>query len=255
MKILVTGAFGWTAVAIVKALKYAGHSVIAFDLPTASCSNEIRPLFDKVTRGPISDFEEFYNATQSVEAIFHLAVAIGEDAYKKPDHPFSVNVQGTYNVFESARRREIQKVVLMSEAAVHNLPSEGERLNAKTDWRSSQESDHLYDLTKRLQEEIARDYCETFGMNAVVLRAGHIVDGRMGVDPSDRSLSKLEYCRGGWVCRYDLAAACLKALELNTAGYTAFHIIGSAAARKHFDLERTETELGFTPAITFDQYP
>jgi len=50
-------------------------------------------------------------------------------------------------------------------------------------------------------------------------------------------------------------AACLEALELNTPGYMAFHIIGAAAARKHFDLERTEIELGFVPRIRFEQYP
>ena len=64
------------------------------------------------------------------------------------------------------------------------------------DWRSSEEDSPLYDLTKRLQEEIARDYCETHGMTTIVLRAGHIVDGRSEKDLKGRSLSTLTYCRG-----------------------------------------------------------
>ena len=30
------------------------------------------------------------------------------------------------------------------------------------------------------QEEIARDFCATYGMQAIALRAGHIVDGQAG---------------------------------------------------------------------------
>jgi len=134
MQVLVTGAFGWTAAAIVKAVKHAGHKVVAFDLPTAVCSDEMRALFDKVVLGTIAVFADVYCATQSIDAIIHLAVAINKDDYQKPAIPFSVNVQGAYNVFESARRRGIQKIVLMSEAAVHVLHPEGEYLHAVTDW-------------------------------------------------------------------------------------------------------------------------
>jgi len=76
----------------------------------------------------------------------------------------------------------------------------------------------------------------------------------MGLDPAGQTLSTLDYCRGGWVCRYDLATACVKALHLSTLGYTAFHVIGATEARKHFDIERTETELGFVFETRFEQY-
>ena len=140
-------------------------------------------------------------------------------------------------------------MVLVSSAAVH-LPPGSAPLSASA-WRSSPGGDHLYDLTKRLQEEIARDFCATFGMTAVVLRAGHLVDGMYGVDAHGRSLGGLRYARGGWLCRHDLARACLQALRFPHTGYHAFHVVGS---RARFDLERTERELGFHCAVTFDQY-
>ena len=254
MRILITGAFGWTAFAIVKALYQAGHSLSAFDLPTVQPSSGILELIDRVSLGTVEDFEAVHFTTRSVDAIIHLAVAIGKHDYESPDMPFSVNVRGTYNVFESARLHGIEKVVMMSEAAVHLPQEEGEYLHAEKDWRSSAGGDHLYDLTKRLQEEIARDFCETYGMNVVVLRAGHIVDGQKGVDPSGRSLPELNYCRGGWVCRYDLAVACVKAIEMNNPGYHAFHVIGAVEAQRHFDLIRTEKELGFVPQIRFENF-
>jgi len=255
MRILVTGAFGWTATSIIQTLRQDGHEIRAFDLPTATCPDSVKPLLSDIVTGDIADFEQVNLAVRSVHAIVHLAVAVDANAYRTPYIPFLVNVQGTYNLFEAARRFAVHRIVLMSSAAVHLDPTIGEELSALTDWKSSADQDHLYDLTKRLQEEIARDFCATFGMSAVVLRAGHIVDGRAEVDPQGKPLSTLDYCRGGWVCRYDLARACLKALELSWAGYHAFHVIGAAAARQHFNVARTERELGLAFESLFEQYP
>jgi nucleoside-diphosphate-sugar epimerase len=162
-------------------------------------------------------------------------------------------VLGTYNVFEAARRQEVSKVVLMGSAPVHLAPLESGRVDARTRLPTSAGGDHLYDLTKRLQEEIARDFCETYEMEMVVLRAGHVVDGIEGVDAKGTPLGELDYCRGGWVCRHDLAEACLKALSFEAKGYHAFHIIGSRESREYFDIERMEEKLGFRPLVTFEE--
>ena len=145
------------------------------------------------------------------------------------------------------RANNIGKVILIGSAAVH-LPRVGKSAD-EAKRRSSNDADYLYDLTKRLQETIAQDFCETFEMTATALRAGHIVDGRENADPKGASLSELEYARGGWVCRYDLAAACLKAPERSETGFQVFHIIGSNGARTRFDVERAEQELGFKIAV------
>ena len=95
-----------------------------------------------------------------------------------------------------------------------------------------------------MQETIAQDFVVTSDLSVVTLRAGHIVDGRETCDSHGRALEDLDYCRGGWICRLDLADACRLALELDTSGYEAFHVIGSREAEQHFDIERTEHELG-----------
>lgn len=251
-----TGASGWTAVSIIQALGQAEHEIVGFDLKNAHYRNEVAPLFGNLISGDVSNFNEIETAIQvtPINAIIHLAVSVGKDDYQKPDIPFAVNVKGTYNVFESARRNAVPKVILISSAPVHLPQRSGPLHNAQTDWKSSSNEDHLYDLTKRLQEEIAKDFCETFGLQVVVLRAGHIVDGHKRVDPAGRDLAGLEYCRGGWVCRYDLARACIKALELNPEGYAAFHIIGAERASQHFDVDRTERELGLMFETRFEQY-
>jgi uronate dehydrogenase len=253
-RVLVIGAFGWTAITIVQALWQAGHEIIAFDLPTAVCPDAIRPLLSEVIWGDVTAFEQVDRTVRTADAIIHLAVAVKKTDYDAPDIPFTVNVKGTYHVFQAARQHNVQQIILMSSAAVHLSPPTGRQLDALTDWHSSPGDDHLYDLTKRLQEVIARDFCETFGMNSVVLRAGHIVDGRSGVDPQGRPLASLQYCHGGWVCRYDLAQAYVKALTLVKPGFHAYHIIGSQAAYRNFDIERAEQELGLTFENRFEAY-
>jgi len=253
MRVLVTGASGWTATSIIQALSQAKHDIVGFDLENARYRDDVVPLLSKQVSGDISNFKQVQGAMQSmaVEAIIHLAVAVGEDDYQSPDIPFAVNVKGTYNVFETAHRNGVNKIILISSAAVHLNTHSG---NGGRAWKSSPNDDHLYDLTKRLQEEIAQDFCETFGMQSVVLRAGHIVDGQKQVDPKGRALTSLEYGRGGWVCRYDLAQACLRALEFSSKGYTMFHIVGAEQARQHFDIERTERELKLSFKTRFEQY-
>lgn len=253
MKILVTGAGGWTARAILEVLVREGHEVVALDLLGHVClEGGSSPAPARWIEGSVADAASVEAAARSVGAIIHLAVAVGPNDYSSPEVPFSTNVLGTYNVFEAARREETSQVVLIGSAPVHLTLLEGGKVNARTGLPTSSGGDHLYDLTKRLQEEIARDFCETYSMNAVVLRAGHVVDGVKGVDANGTPLEELEYCRGGWVCRYDLAGACLKALSFGAKGYHAFHIIGSREAREQVDIERTEDELGFRPRVTFE---
>ena len=227
---------------------------MGFDLHSAVRASESAGLPVRWLKGDVAEVAAVDRATRGIDAVVHLAVAVGEEDYGQPELPLSTNVLGTYNVFEAARRRQVLRIVLVSSAAVHLAPITSRLLDARSDWRSDSGPGHLYDLTKRLQEEIARDFCETFAMSAVVLRAGHIVDGRAKVDARGRPLETLDYTRGGWVCRHDLARACLAALRFESTGYHAFHVIGSRAARDRFDIDRTERELGFRCQVEFAEF-
>jgi nucleoside-diphosphate-sugar epimerase len=254
VRILVTGAGGWTARPILEALLREGHEVVALDLPGYAYHGDgSLHLPARWIEGSVTDLAGLEEAARSVEAIIHLAVAVGPNDYSWAKVPFSTNVVGTFNVFEAARRQEVSKVVLVGSAPVHLVPLGSGRVDAHTRLPTSAGGDHLYDLTKRLQEEIARDFCETYEMEVVVLRAGHVVDGIKGVDAKGTPLGELEYCRGGWVCRHDLTEACLKALSFGAKGYHAFHIIGSRESREHFDIDSTEEKLGFRPRVTFEE--
>lgn len=253
MKILITGACGWTAQAIAEKLTMSNHEVIGLDLPKKINSETNPQYFSKLIEGSILDRTLLLEICENIDALYHLAITVGQDEYQNPRIPFEVNVFGTYSVLETARLINIPQIILMSEAAVHLTPTKT-KMKALTDWSSDPGTGHLYDLTKRLQEEIARDFVDTFKLNITTLRAGHIVDGRTHTDSHGRSLNDLDYCRGGWVCRYDLANACQAVLEHPQTGYRAYHIIGARPARKYFDVEQAELELGLAYQQDFREY-
>lgn len=257
MRILVTGAFGWTARAILEGLKAAGHRITALDVLPEAEGEAIRHLADDLICANVAEFDGVSQAMQGIQVVVHLAVAVGQTDYWASEVPFATNVKGTYHILEAARLYQVDKVILMSEASVQIPTAPGEIVRATDPLKTSNNDpvEHLYDLTKRLQENIGQDFASAYGMNVVVLRAGHIVDGREQVDPHGKPLADLTYLRGGWVCRYDLATAVEQAINLPTAGYQAFHVVGSEEARATFEIERTERELGMQFTRRFTEYP
>jgi nucleoside-diphosphate-sugar epimerase len=246
---LITGAAGWTARPILDRLGGAAPPLICLDVEQPA-DGQLQGL--RWIQADVGDFGAVEAAiSPDVTAVVHLAVAVGESNYAQPETAFRTNVLGTYNVFEVARRNAVRRVVLISSAPVH-LPSA--TIRSATEWKSDAGEGHLYDLTKRLQEEIARDYAATFRMDAIVLRAGHVVDARERRDPHGRDLEQLAYCRGGWVCRHDLAAAVARSLDAPLSGFHLFSIVGAGSARRRFDVERAEDQLGFTIEARFEEY-
>lgn len=250
MRVLVTGACGWTAKAIVEALSDEQHEIIGLDLPSVEPHVDIQ-LLENIHRGSVADFDFVLKTVRNIDAIVHLAVTTSD--YHTPESPFNVNVRGTANIFESVRQNNIERIVLMSSAPFH-VQHNG-KIHAINDRLQGHGGDFIYDMTKCLQEDIASYYATTHSIKTITLRAGHIVDGRTKLDPKAQSLETITYGRGAWICRYDLAQAVLLALKYPVANYNAFHIIGCEEAKEYFDMERTETLLGFTPETKFEKYP
>ena len=155
-----------------------------------------------------------------------------------------------------SRSEEVSKIVLMGSAPVHLAPLESGRVDARTRLPTSAGGGHLYDLTKRLQEEIARDFCETYEMEVVVLqswsrgrrhqrcrregqpRLGNwSTVGAAGCASTPTTWPKRVSRRSPWTRR---------ATTPSTSLARASH--GSTST-----LQRTEEKLGFRPLVTFKE--
>ena len=133
-----------------------------------------------------------------------------------------------WNVLESARRHGLRRVVHMSSCVVQH--PDGVFLSS--DVRSKEGT--LYGITKRLQEEMCRQFHDAYGLRIIIFRPASIGDSRLGISRDGLP------ARGGisWVCRHDLAEACHLALESETIDFDIMH------TASHPEADRTATSPG-----------
>jgi UDP-glucose 4-epimerase len=128
MKVLITGGSGFLGAWIVKRLAASGHQIRIFDIAAnKSLVAEIAgPLADAVEwrTGDIVKTAHVHAAAEGCGAIVHLAGILTPDCKTDPIRGAKINLVGTLNVFEAARRLGIGRIVYTSSAAVYG-PTDG----------------------------------------------------------------------------------------------------------------------------------
>jgi nucleoside-diphosphate-sugar epimerase len=237
MRIAVFGAAGWLGRAILAAS--AGRAEVrAFDRDPAAW-DEWRDLdgdwSGEVVHGDIADFDAVTAAVAGVEAVIHTAVFYPREDPEHDPRPFLVNLKGLWNVLEAARLAGLERVVHVGSCMT--IHPRGLFFDADT---RSIEGD-LYGICKRLQEEMCRQFHDAHGMSTIVLRPDYIVDSRLGLG---RHRERLDPGSGrlGWVCRHDLAEACLLAATKPGLGHEVLHI--APAGEEFCNVGRAREVLG-----------
>jgi nucleoside-diphosphate-sugar epimerase len=167
VKILVTGATGFTGKALVKRLLRDGHEVVGLDYKEGHKTEELRRLGAEIVIGTVTDTDVVRRCVQGVEVVQHLAAAFRE-LNVPPSHYHKVNVDGTRNVLEAARDAGVRKVIYCSTCGVHgnvDNPPGGEDAPI-------QPADY-YQQTKYEAEPIALEYGQR-GLQVTILRPAAI---------------------------------------------------------------------------------
>jgi NAD dependent epimerase/dehydratase len=118
--ILITGGTGFIGSHLAEMLVRQGNKVTCFDryninnnwgwLEESELSNDINVIL-----GDVRDFDSVHDATAGQDIIFHLAALIGIPySYKSPLAYIRTNIEGTYNILESSRLRQIEKIIITS---------------------------------------------------------------------------------------------------------------------------------------------
>lgn len=179
---LVTGGAGFIGSNLCEAILDLGYRVRCLDdLSTGKQANVDlfagRPGYEFL-RGDIKDFDTCLKACEGVDYVLHQA-AWGSvpRSIEMPLFYCANNIQGTVNMLEAARRAGVKTFVYASSSSVYgdeaHLPKqegvEGELLSP-------------YALTKRADEEWAKQYTRHYGLRTVGLRYFNVFGRRQ--DPN-----------------------------------------------------------------------
>jgi NAD dependent epimerase/dehydratase len=171
MKILITGAGGFIGSHLVEHCVENGYDVRAFVrynssgnfgwLETSRVKNEI-----EVIPGDIRDYDSVYSSTESVDVIFHLAALIGiPHSYISPMAYIRTNIEGTYNVLESARQRSTEQVLITSTSETY-----GTAQYVPVDEKHPHLAQSPYAATKIAADQMALSYHRSFDLPVKIIR-------------------------------------------------------------------------------------
>ena len=169
--VLVTGAMGCLGAWTVRELALRGSKVVAFDRSTERrrlnlVMSGVEMESVHFVAGDLVDLASLISLidSENVDRIIHLGAL--QLPFCKADPPAGalVNVVGTANVFEAARRNAIPQVVYTSSIAVFDMP--GGRLEHDADPRPTSH----YGAYKLANEGTARAYWGDSGIASIGLR-------------------------------------------------------------------------------------
>lgn len=178
MKVLVTGATGFTGKRLTEILLQRGFDVRViirdrsrFKIPE---NNKL-----EIVVGDLKNMSDVDNAIQNVEIIFHVA-ALYRTAGAEPQEYWDTHVKATENLLNSAHRNGVKKFIHTSTVGIH-----GHIENPPADENYRFKPGDIYQLTKLEGEKKAKEFHDKTGLPLVIIRPSAIYG------PGDMRLLKL----------------------------------------------------------------
>jgi CDP-glucose 4,6-dehydratase len=179
-RVLVTGATGMVGSWLTRRLVEDGAYVVALIRDADPQSELLRSgTINRVSvvNGRLEDYDSVERAVNEhdVDTIFHLgAQTIVGTAQRSPMQTLAANVQGTWNVLETARvHAELVRrvVVASSDKAYGEQPDLPYREDMPLTGRAP------YEVSKSCTDLVTQSYAITYGVPAVIARCGNIYGG------------------------------------------------------------------------------
>jgi len=166
-KVLVTGGAGFIGSNLVRKLLEEGNSVTVLDNYMSGYRSNLDPFpAVRIIEGDIRDKTIVESAMQGAEVVFHLAASVGNKrSIDQPLMDAEINVLGTLQVLEEARKAGVRKIVASSSAGIFG---ELKTLPIKED--HPVEPDSPYGCTKLCEEKLCLSYAKLYDIEAVCLR-------------------------------------------------------------------------------------
>ena len=171
--VLVTGADGFIGSHLTEALAIAGAKVTALVHYNAFGLNgwldEVPdPILSaiEIRRGDIRDSGFMLDVLEDRDVVFHLAALIAiPHSYDAPQSYVDVNITGTLNILEAAKRHNVGKVVQTSTSEVY-----GTALRKPIDEDHPLQGQSPYSASKIAADMLSEAYVRSFSLPIVTLR-------------------------------------------------------------------------------------
>ena len=160
MRVLITGGCGFVGSQVAREAAGRGHDVTTADL------DHVSPDVDL----DIRDAAQVDEAVHGPDVVVHCAAIVGPGpARENPGLAVDINIRGTANVLEAARRHGA-RVVYLSTATLYGM---------RPDLKPLHESDlpspvSHYDATKYAAEVLCRSYRLDFDVDVICIRTGFV---------------------------------------------------------------------------------
>jgi nucleoside-diphosphate-sugar epimerase len=208
--------------------------------------DEAGPFSDRVLSADIADYKQVAQVVERLsplDDIIHLAGNPSPQAAW--EEVLAGNIVGTRNIFEAARAFRVPRVVYASsnhvtggyEGIESNYFLHRQTEPVKISTKDPVRPDSDYGVSKAFGEAVARYYCARWGVEAICLRIGAVLDD----DDPTTDARNLRI----WLSHRDLVQLVEKSLATNIPFGIYYGISNNKGA--FYDLMNARHELGFVP--------
>ncbi|MFW9919756.1 MAG: NAD-dependent epimerase/dehydratase family protein [Candidatus Thorarchaeota archaeon] len=165
----VTGGNGFVGSHIVRELEKRGHDITLL-LRKSSNLDLISGVSFKTVTGDVTDFSSLISGIPNdTEWLFHNAAIMADWGGKQ--HFIPVNVEGTRNILEVVRKKDIPCLIHTSSTAVYGFPNKVEPMVEDDEWKPM----NTYQKSKAEAEKLILEYTETYGVKVTRVRPPTVV--------------------------------------------------------------------------------
>jgi len=222
MRVLLTGASGGIGSRLRKLLP-PFYDLVLSDLTPP---DDLAPG-ETFIAADLADPAALDRAASGVDGIIHLGGQSVEAAW---DVILRANIEGTYNLFEAARKQKVRRVVFASTNHVVGFYPRSRKIG--TDVLPLPDS--RYGASKAFGEALGALYAHKYGIGVLCLRIGHVTDA-----PRDKRGLSI------WLKPEDLVALVRIGLERDGLVYEVVYGVSDNA--RSFWINERARELGYCP--------
>lgn len=193
MAVFITGATGYIGNNLAMRLANDEKQVHALCRDAAKKHLLLHPNI-QIFEGDITDPAAVEKGMTGCTHVYHLA-AFARVWAKDPSTFYRLNVEGTKNILDVAKKLQVQKIVFTSTAGV--LGPSGAAPVKEDDVRIG-DTMNEYEDSKTEAEELCRQYCNKYGMNIVMVNPPRVYGP--GIQTESNAVTRLIrlYMQGTW---------------------------------------------------------